>query len=457
MIRHSTLTLLATALLVLLLLWAPLPWGGIASWAEASLEGLSFLALALAVLAVERPGELRPPAPTAAALAAIALLGAAQALPWPPALVAWLSPGHAGLYRRAAALLAPTAVPVRLTVAAVATRAAALTWAAIAACLLAGAVVGRRRARRRVLAVAILAAALFQLFFGARAALSGERTLWGVAVPISAERLRGTFFNPNHLAVYLEMALAIAFAWGWWTVRRARGEAVIERRVLLVAPPVLLWLLLFGGIVFTASRGGLVAAGAGAVVQGVLLAIVHRRWSLVSLGALAAVLGAAVAFAVGVEAGLWRLVLTLPFDVSWGARRQAWDATLELWRRFPLLGTGLGTFRDAFPLVQPRDLDGTWWHAHSGPLELLATTGLLGTALAAAGSVALALRLGMVLARGRRSEDRAAGLAALGALAAVALHEAFDFGLTLPANALTLAVLAGAACSARLARGAPAP
>jgi O-antigen ligase len=163
----------------------------------------------------------------------------------------------------------------------------------------------------------------------------------------------------------------------------------------------------------------------------------------------------AVAAAVGIEEGLARLVRTLPADVSWVARRQAWAATVELWRRFPLTGAGLGAFRDAFPLVQPVHLDGTWWHAHNGPLEMLATTGVFGLLLLVMGFAPLFLRLLSVLARGRRSEDRAAGLAAIGALAAVAIHEFFDFGLTLPANALSLAVLVGAAASAHLASRTP--
>ena len=46
---------------------------------------------------------------------------------------------------------------------------------------------------------------------------------------------------------------------------------------------------------------------------------------------------------------------------------------------------------------------------------------------------------------GRRAEDRAATLAAAGALAALGVHSWFDFGLTTAANAVTLAVLCGAA------------
>ncbi len=449
MIRQ--IDLLGIGLVTVLLLWAPLPFGGVTPWAEASLEVLAFLALAVALLGLDRFADLRPVAFPAAALAGVALLGLVQALPWPTPIVAVLSPGHAGLYRQAAALLAPDpGGAVRLTVAAAASRSAALLWAAVAAAVVAGGVVGRHRRGRRVLGGALLASALFQIFFGARAALAGDKTLWGVEVPISAARLRGTFFNPNHLAVYLELALPLAFAWAFWTVRRARRESSLERRVLSVAPPVLLWLVLFAGLAFTASRGGLLAAVAATALQGGLIGIRYRRWDLAPLGAAAAVVGVAVAAAAGIEEGLARLVHTLPADVSWGARRQAWAATVELWRRFPLTGVGLGAFRDAFPLVQPASLTGTWWHAHSGPLEVLATTGVVGAILLAAGLAPLFLQLLTVLARGRRSEDRAAALAAVGALVSVAIHESFDFGLTLPANALSLAVLVGAAASARL-------
>ena len=455
MIRHSGVAL--TALLGALLLWAPLPFGGVTTWAEATLQVLAFCALALAMVVIQRPGHLRPVALPAAALAAVALLGLLQALPWPAAIVALLSPGHARLHDQTAALLGDAAAgPARFSLAPAATRAAALTWAATAACLLAGAAAGRRRYRRRWLGGAVLAAALVQVFLGARNANAGERTLWGVEVPIAASRLRGTFFNPNHLAVYLEIALALTFAWGWWAARRARAELALDRRVLSLAPPALVWLTLFAGLTFTASRGGLVAALAGIVAQGVLLATVQRRWAPAMLGAAAAIAGIAAALATGLQAGPARMLATMPFDVSLGARRQAWSATLALWKSFPITGTGLGTFRDAFSLEQPASLPGTWWHAHSGPLELLATTGLAGLLLVTAGLIALVVRLIAVLRRGRRSEDRAAGLAVLGALAAAGVHEWFDFGLTLPANALTLAVLAGAASSARLASGTPA-
>jgi hypothetical protein len=66
-----------------------------------------------------------------------------------------------------------------------------------------------------------------------------------------------------------------------------------------------------------------------------------------------------------------------------------------------------------------------------------------------AGLLTVLSRLTGIHLRGYRTEDRAAALAAIGALLAVTFHEMFDFGTTIPANALALAVIVGAALGAR--------
>jgi O-antigen ligase len=121
-------------------------------------------------------------------------------------------------------------------------------------------------------------------------------------------------------------------------------------------------------------------------------------------------------------------------------------ASLELWRMFPWLGTGLGTFEAAFPLVQPAEIGGrVWSHAHNDWLEVLVTTGVAGFALLLAAALALVAGLRTVLLGSVSSSSRALAVAALGGLVGVGLHEMLDFGLTMPANAMTLAALAGVA------------
>ncbi|MBW8875442.1 MAG: O-antigen ligase family protein [Acidobacteria bacterium] len=449
MIRHSGLVL--TALLALAVLLAPLPFGGVTPWAESALRALCFLALAVAAVAAEGLSSLRPAAVPAAVLAAFALLGLLQAAALPAGVVAILAPGHAALQRQATGLVPEQGVAPRLTLAAAASRSAALGWAAAAAAFLAAAVAGRQRGQRRALAGAVLAGALFQAFFGTREWFAHTTSLWGVELHnvATSARLRGTFVNPNHLALYLEMALPVAFAWAWWAARRARDTAAVERRLLLLAAPVLIWLLVFACLSLTGSRAGLLAAMGAVTVQGALAAGSRRRWWLAPLGALVALGALALVTAIGVKEGFKRLESTSAADVSLGGRLEEYRAALGLWTRFPVTGSGLGTFRDGFPLVQTASLQGSWWHPHCDFLEVLVTAGVVGAALLAVGLGAVVRQAARVLRAGSRSEDRAAGLAALGVLVSVGLHECLDFGLTMPANTATLAVLLGAATAAK--------
>jgi O-antigen ligase len=449
MIRHSGLVL--TALLALAVALAPLPFGGVTFWADSLLRALCFASLALAAVAAENLSSWRPAVPAAAVLAAFSLVGLLQSAPLPSRVVAALSPQHAALQRQAAELVAGQGVTPRLTLAAAATRSAVLGWAAAAAAFLAATVAGRWRLQRRVLAGAVLAGALFQTFFGARQWFARATSIWGVELhgAATAARLRGTFVNPNHLALYFEMALPLAFAWIWWAARRAR-DASAERRLQLLAAPVLIWLIVFAGLSLTGSRAGLLAAMGAVTLQGALVARGRRRRWLAPLGALMALGALALVTALGVREGMNRLATTSTTDVSLGGRLEEYRAALRLWTRFPVLGSGLGTFRDGFPLVQTPSLQGTWWHPHCDFLEVLVTAGIVGATLLAVGLWAVVRQSLRVLRAGSRSEDRAAGLAACGLLASVGIHESLDFGLTMPANAMTLAVLLGALTAARL-------
>jgi O-antigen ligase len=433
----------------ILLLWAPLPFGSVTSWSEALLQVAIFALFALALASGQAPGALRRTAKPAAALAGIGLLGLLQSLPCPRSLAEVVSPGHVRLFDAARDLLAASlaGVPVALSLSAGESLRAALSFAAFAAALVAAAIAGRDRRRRRLIAFSLIASALFQVLYGARRWFARSNEIWGREVPGTNERLRGTFVNPNHLAFLLGLALPVVFAWGWWSFRRAREETLLERKLLRVAPAIIVWLLLFAGLAFTGSRAGLIAGLVAVVAQGALLAAGEKKRRWLAIGLCVAIVGLVVVASIGREEGFGRLA-----DLSgggWTVRVDAWRATLGLIRSFPWLGTGLGSFREAFPLVQPPGLAGTWRHAHNDPLELLATAGVVGLALAVFALGAILLRLSDVLRHGRRSEDRAAALGALGALAAAGLHELVDFSLTLPANAFAAAVLLGAAVSAR--------
>ena len=413
---------------------APLPSGGVTPQARTGLWIALFVLLAVVARRDDLGVRLRPAWQPAAAFGALAALGWLQSLPWPAPLAALISPEHLAHERGAAAALGEAPGWPHLSLSPEISRGAALTFAALAAAWLVAVAEGRPRYRRRRLMAAVLVAGLLQ-------------PLWGLARTFSEDspRLTGTFVNPDHSALLIEMALAAAFGWAV-----AVGRSTLERRFLALAPPVAIWLFLWAALIVSGSRAGLLAAAGGALGQAVLLALATRKWRplLIGGGALATAFGLVVA--IGLRGGLDRLRATSTHALLFNERLAAWGETIELFPRFPLLGSGLGTFLEAFPLVQSAEMSGLRWvRAHNGYLELLVTGGLVALAVAAWGLSSVLRRLWDRLRRPRRRDERALALAASGALISVGLHELVDFGLALPANALALTVMTAAAVAPR--------
>lgn len=471
MIRHEDTGHLSVTLLLAGLLWlGPIRFGGVLPPDRAILDVTAFLALVAAIVRSLRLDELRPGLGPALAVAAVAGLGLLQSVPLPRPAVALVSPRAAELWTESQSLLAlsstdthgaalsnggPAIEPeiterwtMPLSLAPAASRASAWHWLAVAAALLAAVAAGRHRGARRFLAASLVGSALFQVLFGA-GAWSGQKTqILGVEVPGDPGRLRGTFVNPDHFAFFVGLAVACAFAWAWWTGRRLTSRRVaVEVGSVRLLIAVLVFFTLFIGLALSGSRSGLLACLATLTAQGAVIAHKYRRFRGVVWGATGLALAGLTFVLFGARNVLGRWMETSAYELGWNARVGTWRDTLELWLGFPVLGTGLGSFRFALPLTQSQESQLTWIHAHSDWLELLATVGLAGAGLFVAGLGVLCWTLWQAAHRGRRSEDRALALAALGALVYAAFHSLADFGLTLPANAFALAVLAGIAAA----------
>ena len=447
MIRHSTPAFLAVYLLLFIVCLGPLPFGSVLVPARTALGLCALAAFVCALLAnSEGLGGQRETLLASLPVVAVGVWGLLQSLSWPRPLVATLTPGLAADWSQATRLLGDEAPHFALSLAPEVTRATALHWLAVAAAVAAASLAVRQRSQRRLLLGALLALAVFEVFYGAGIGTRGSSRIWGVEVGGDPDRLRGTFVNSNHAALYLSFAVTTAFAGLWWSIRRVRWERAIERQILLIAGPSLLFLLLFVGLAFTGSRGGLVAVVLALLVQALLMAAPKKQFTT-GLAAVAGIgvlgIGGVVWF--GFEQGFGRLLSTSGYEIAWGQRLLAWRATWQLFLEVPWTGCGLGTFRQAFPAVQPADLEGTWSHAHNDPLEILVTTGLVGFLLLLAALVLVARQLWQRLTDARRSEDHALALAGAGALTTALFHSLVDFGLTIPANAFTLAILIGMA------------
>ena len=276
-------------------------------------------------------------------------------------------------------------------------------------------------------------------------ALNGQSLthMMGIDVPLpegSLEQIRhtfdisgragSTFGGAQGLAMYLVMSMSVVLA------HVLRPPSPGMRLLALVSTVVCT-----AGLAATQSRGGLLGA---AVLVLVLTLAMRPQWTRIAVA-----LVVAVAFA---------LTLALALVPQWDGtvaglvpgrpeavldRLIIWGVVLDVVQAHPLLGVGLGNFRDEFFArgVQLHvELGYSSVHAHNTFLEILAGTGLIGLA-------AYLFFLGMVgrhLVRLWKAKDSASQvftLAALGALGAYVVFAMVDMLLLQNMHMLLVTVL----------------
>jgi O-antigen ligase len=275
-----------------------------------------------------------------------------------------------------------------------------------------------REARRALLYLAGLVAALIVVDVRfVRPLLGGVVTaitavaLVGLVSFDGGGSLEGPLGYANALGILVVFALLLLVALTATVAARSR----LARVALGVCAA-----LLLATLVLTASRGAWVS-----LVGGLLVVAVVRR---PRIALAAAPLAAAGAVAAGVLLDL-------------GDRPYYWRAALEQYRTAPLTGTGAGTFAEAWLQFRPDDLTlldtPQVMDAHSLYLETLAELGPVGIVLLAA-----ALAVPLVAAGRRRREPWVAGVA--GCYGAYLIHAGLDWDWEMPAVTFS-ALLCGVA------------
>jgi O-antigen ligase len=121
-------------------------------------------------------------------------------------------------------------------------------------------------------------------------------------------------------------------------------------------------------------------------------------------------------------------------------RVRLWTDALRFWLGSPVLGTGLGSFEVAFPLVRSLRAAVAFTHAESDWVQLLTDTGLLGLGLALATAASLWLALFRRFRQGGISWVRHGALAGLVILIGTALQGIGNFSIPIMSLWLYLAV-----------------
>lgn len=437
--RALTFVLLAVAVAAI-----PLPFGGVLPEGRLLVQVLAFSSLAAATLVRER----RPLGRARLAwlpLVMLGVFGGLQLVPLSPATLTRLSPASAEVYARSnevLALFGRPAIAARISIAPTETVQAALFVLACASLFYAAAAISTRATRRRLGWLLVLAPI--------------AHIVWAVSTQRDEDRIHGAFVNPNHFAGYLEIALAVALALVVESILTGRDREMagrdsfdrLHRRWTPVAWRAMAWGVILIGILVTRSRGGITAAALATIVM-LIVALssrhVRRHRTFALAGSLSIAAGIAIAFATTGVYPLLRFLTTDPRDAAADTRVTLWRLSVDAWRDFPVLGSGLGTFREAFRRVQPDGMNMLVEQAHSDALQMLVTGGVAGLALAA---VALAAMLALFW-RGaiveRHREASAWALAGFGAIVSLLLHGIAEFNFSIPAIPATLAIVAGLA------------
>jgi O-antigen ligase len=271
-------------------------------------------------------------------------------------------------------------------------------------------------------------------------------------------RARGPFVNPDHFAGYLAMVFPLTLACALFPNLLTPKRAPLPFRIACAAAA----FVILVAVLLSLSRGGWLGLAVGSAVmlllatpRGIriarktalekdpepnperqLLAFARSSRFRLALAGSAMVIAVALLF-VGPDArfdAALRVQQSASGDYTILDRLSAWKSGLALFGDFPLVGAGLGASPEILPRYQLPPWSELYFnHAHNDYLELLAETGIVGTALFAWFAYLLIDRL----RRGARwltPEVTPAFAGVVGGIAAMCMIDLFDFDLRIPAT-----------------------
>ena len=257
----------------------------------------------------------------------------------------------------------------------------------------------------------------------------------------------GLYPNPNHFAGFLEMCLPFSL-----TLTLLIGRTAITPTAQRVALGLVSCLIAAAQIASLSRAGFAALAGSMGVLLGTgVLRSRQKDWgTLLNVLAMAsvAVLIPAAMLLLAPDRFIDHLGSLTAADGSISdARFSFWSQTLHLIAKFPLFGTGLGTYVSAIQRYRDSMPMSLVDYAHNDYLQLASELGLVGI-LPLAFSAMYCLRCSI---RAALSEvegiDSQLGAACTASLVAIAIHSMADFNLYVPANAITVAWVAGLGCA----------
>ncbi|NMA46618.1 MAG: hypothetical protein GX945_08655 [Lentisphaerae bacterium] len=265
-----------------------------------------------------------------------------------------------------------------------------------------------------------------RLYAQEHAAEQGIELQGTIAAKMEQTRIYGSFIDPNIYASYMlittPVALVALMRWG------GHFEPRRLSRVLFTGAGLVLF---SGALYWSGSRGAAIGAIVGlAVITWLLPALRPWRWAMLLSGGAVLALFLAVLFLGGHGRGA----------ASASTRVEYYRVALQMFRKFPLTGAGLGEFFPWYMRLKPIGMEETR-DPHNFLLSGLSQGGIGGgLAVLACIGLPFALALGWLRKHWEKA-PRAQCIAAIGAAAAWSTHSLFQFNDLVPASIFSVAIL----------------
>jgi O-antigen ligase len=272
---------------------------------------------------------------------------------------------------------------------------------------------------------------MFEFFSGHRQILYLENSSWVSSVT-------GTFVNSNFFAGYLQMVIPLSV--GYLLSREAIRDgrfmgwrnrlAALDGKTLLIGFGVIVMIL---GLLFSASRMGIVSLLLSFSLMSLLFRDSRRGQQLSKTSVLIFTLAFLWAAWIGLDVVIGRF-FRVSEDFKW--RWTVWVNTFQIFKDFPLLGSGLGTFEQVFPRYQSFYRFGIADHAENDFLQMASETGLIGVGLLSTLFVFLFYRaVSGIRSLSHRQPQRYIGIGGMVGILALMLHSIVETNIQIPSNA----------------------
>ncbi len=439
-------------ILALVIIGVTLDFGGVQPLTYSLVEVVLFLALVLLLFKRTRQNKMVLPLPLWPVL--FGLLIALQTIPIPPALVVRLSPARILDSDLGSSVVQGYRAWKPLSIYPHGTVLALVKILAYLCAFLLAAYLFDSRKRKSTLLLALISLGGFEAAYGIVQYLTGWQKIFMFTKQSYTQEATGTYINHNHFAGFLELTLSFAVAsvfyfFQIWSESRHAGPG---RHVPKTSSSagfqsifyLFLLVIMVVGVVFSRSRGGILATVFTVVFVAMLAQLKSRRkvWTLGVFFFLICVVGYGIW--IGLDPVLARFEqIQAPGYLQMEGRISTWRDALRLVRDYPLMGTGLGTFGLSFRRYQTAMVNFYFEHAHNDYLEFASDTGLVGVALLFLPIMYLLARMIISFLDDPRRYRRAVTLGCIGSTLALLLHSITDFNLQIPANALIFAVVLG--------------